>query len=472
MHRHDGVEPELEEGPRPWFLRIPQGVYWTLLTVLVLVLVLNYDRRESQTAKDHVATAQNLEMQQRFPEALSEYEQAFTNPRLARRVKADVAMRMGDIYFDHYEDFDRATAYYFKARQLAPMVAEDPSAQKRIKIARERASNPQGMTTTESITRVTTGSASMIRRVELISPPLEDSQGPVVAHLRGDDIHAGEVSRVLRESPEFRKALAEEDTDRLYQLIDEELNRTLLYRAAVDAGYHRNPDISQALYDYQREMIGQRFLQDLKRQASVVPNSEVERYYNEHRKEFTTPGQVSIALIKTNSAEKAEEALKALRAGASFGDAATSYSIDQITAKSMGVLGYVSEWQPDVPGIGLAQGVLPKLMEIPAGQISKVVPLNGSYFIFRVINKIPRNERTLDQVRGEIEKQIRERDINATGSGVYVRLREQYNASVDRKGIGDLTRYVTSVIRKHDLATSDSRATSSTRITSGTEDLK
>jgi parvulin-like peptidyl-prolyl isomerase len=107
--------------------------------------------------------------------------------------------------------------------------------------------------------------------------------------------------------------------------------------------------VTQRLYDYQRNLVAERYLQDLRQQARVVSNEQVERYYKDHLQDFTRPGEASIAMIKTTDKAKAEEALAKLRQGIPFVDVATSYSVDQASAKAQGIVGYISERDNNIP---------------------------------------------------------------------------------------------------------------------------
>src|SRR5690606_26492598 len=97
--------------------RMPYGLMWLVLTIIVLVLVIGYDRRSIHEAEQHISTGSELEQKGLFMEALNEYEQGFENKRLGRKAKAQAALSMAEIYFTPLEDYPSAHQYYVQARQ-------------------------------------------------------------------------------------------------------------------------------------------------------------------------------------------------------------------------------------------------------------------------------------------------------------------------------------------------------------------
>src|SRR5205814_5495467 len=87
---------------------------------------------------------------------------------------------------------------------------------------------------------------------------------------------------------------------------------------------------------------------DAMRAKINLPQSEVERAYNNNMEQYTTPEQVraSHILLKTEGKDdaavkaKAEDVLKQARGGADFAELAKKYSEDEGSAKNGGDLGH------------------------------------------------------------------------------------------------------------------------------------
>jgi tetratricopeptide (TPR) repeat protein len=416
-----------EDNPMPG--RIPHGVYWTVLALVVLGLVFGYDKHVQRTALDHQALGQQYENQQLYDSAISEYQLALDNRRLARKTKAQIALRVANIYFDHYEDYDKAQSFFVRARHESPRSVESPSIQKRMYEAQQRMRGTrlsQGETT-----------STIIQHVELINQPAGDLDGPILAKFRGREIHAGEVDRYLHNLPNYQAVFTHGDAQQLTQFVEDYLSRALIYRAAIDADLHRNPDVSEKLYDYQRTLLTERYLKDSKRKAQVVTNDRVEAFYRENReKYFVEPARAVIGMVKTTSETAARAALEHLRAGAQFGDVATSYSIDKASMRTRGVVGTVTEKDGFIPGLGAVPDITKKLLQMQRNDITGVTQTpDGAYCIFKVISIWPRREQTLDEARNQIEATLRGKNLDDVTRDLSKNLRETYQAELDRGGI-------------------------------------
>jgi peptidyl-prolyl cis-trans isomerase D len=142
--------------------------------------------------------------------------------------------------------------------------------------------------------------------------------------------------------------------------------------------------------------------------------SELDGYYRQHAAEFRTPesAKVSHILIKLPLAgpdgnvdakqaaaarAKADEVLKQLRGGGDFAALAKKYSDDTATAKIGGSVGTL------VQGSGSAPDIEKVAFSIPKGKVSDVIPTSYGYEIIRVDERIPAHQRTLEEVKAEIQ---------------------------------------------------------------------
>lgn len=440
--------------PPSWLSRVPTGLIWTILALVVLVMVLSYDRREQHEAKEHIANAQQWVKEEHYGQAIAEYKKALENKRLNNKAKGEVALALGNLYYDHFENYDEAYSYYVRAKRLAPKVVRDAATQERIKIAQERKTG-RTVIGDEGTTQ------TVIDRVELIRQPATDLHGPVIARIKGQEIHAGELQRTLQSQPNWQETVLKANDVKLAELVQDYLNRSLLYRAAIDEGFQRNPDVTQKLFDYQKTLISERYLSDAREKALQVSDKEVADYYQKHLSTYCQPARISLAMIKTDTAEKAQKVLEKLRDGAVFGDVATSESIDKASARTHGTVGTISEKDPFVPGIGRIPEVLGELLKMEPPQITGVTQIGNAYYIFKILNKIPRSERTMEELRPEIEQLVRAEKSNSVTSGLYGNLSKQYNAQIDREGLSHFWEFAGRSLHANDESSSASEENTS-----------
>jgi parvulin-like peptidyl-prolyl isomerase len=438
QHHPSEGEPHTSGGGR----RTPYGLIWLILTVIVLVLVILYDRRSINDAERHISTGKELERKGLFMEALSEYDQAFHNRRLGRKAKAGAALSMAEIYFTHLEDFPAAHQYYVQAKQESPTVFSTRELQEHAKTAAARAQGSGVFKSRNNAGGAGSTTATIVQRVELISEPMQDKRGPVLARYNGGEIHAGQVLRELQHRPEFHSPEFRENPEKLRQYMQNALREEMAYQAAVSAGVHKDADLSARLYDYQKQLITQRYLVDRRDLAMKVDNTQVEQYYKEHKDEFVKPGSIQISMIKATSETSATELLDMLRKGAAFQDVATSYSADKSLKNVGGSLGIITEGQTSIPGVGEAPDLVKGLFQLPVHSVSEVVPVGDAFYIFKINSVTPTLNITLDEARGRIENHLRGKAVDVARHNLDAELQQAFDPKLDEDKLKQFWEYV------------------------------
>ena len=141
---------------------------------------------------------------------------------------------------------------------------------------------------------------------------------------------------------------------------------------------------------------------------TIVPAADVQRYYNDNIAQYQTPEQIRASHILLTTAGKdeaavraqAEDLLKQVRAGADFAALATKFSEDEGSKVNGGDLDYFSRGRM-VPEFEAAAFAL------PPGQVSDVVKSQFGFHIIKVVDKKPAVTRTFDEVRPQIEEQLK-----------------------------------------------------------------
>jgi peptidyl-prolyl cis-trans isomerase D len=141
---------------------------------------------------------------------------------------------------------------------------------------------------------------------------------------------------------------------------------------------------------------------------TIVPAADVQRYYNDNLAQYQTPEQVRASHILLNTMGKdeatvrkqAEDILKQARAGADFAALATKFSEDEGSKVNGGDLDYFSRGRM-VPEFEAAA------FSLQPGQISDLVKSQYGFHIIKVVDKKPAVTRTFDEVRPQIEQQLK-----------------------------------------------------------------
>jgi peptidyl-prolyl cis-trans isomerase D len=141
---------------------------------------------------------------------------------------------------------------------------------------------------------------------------------------------------------------------------------------------------------------------------TIVPAADVQRSYNDNIAQYQTPEQIRASHILLNTAGKdeatirkqAEDLLKQARAGADFAQLATKFSEDEGSKVNGGDLDYFSRGRM-VPEFEMAAFAL------EPGQISDIVKTQYGFHIIKVVDKKAAVTRAFDEVRAQIETQLK-----------------------------------------------------------------
>ena len=147
--------------------------------------------------------------------------------------------------------------------------------------------------------------------------------------------------------------------------------------------------------------------QSIRNRTQVTPQ-DVQRYYEDNEAQYSTPEEVraSHILLKTEGKDdaavkkEAEDVLAKAKAGADFAELATKYSEDDSNKDKGGDLGFFPKGQmvPEFDAVAFA---------MQPGQISDLVKTQFGYHIIKMVERKPATKRTLDEVRAQIEDQLK-----------------------------------------------------------------
>ena len=454
-HRVDS-EDSKAGGSTLLFGWMPPGALWTVLALGVVLLVWSYDRSAQRAALDHVATGEVLEEKQDYKGALGEYGQALENGRLNKRSRASVALRMARLAEERLGQTKEAARLLARARDIYPRSVQDPVLQEKLKrlgVSHVRSENagepktngrtghgravpPDQKSSDEKAANKPLASQPAGSAGNLASPPAQDFQGPVVAIMGDTELHAGEVARALGGLKTYKEMVQSGEVKNYETLVNQQLERALVYKAAVDAGIADDPDLAARVYDYQRTLISERFLEKRKSHSAVIPNEAVETFYETNKDRFGVPARMELHLLKTATALEAEKAYKALVDGASFEDVVSSYTKNLTVGGSESMMrGSVNVTDNFLPGLGPQPEVMGTLKGMKEGEFTSPTLVGDSTYIIKIITKSEAHTRTLDEMRPKIEIVLRREALANTPKNAVDDLMSSYTVRLNRENI-------------------------------------
>jgi peptidyl-prolyl cis-trans isomerase D len=144
------------------------------------------------------------------------------------------------------------------------------------------------------------------------------------------------------------------------------------------------------------------------RQRTIVSAQDTQRYYDDNQPQYSTPEQVraSHILLKTEGKDdaavkkQAEDVLAKIKGGADLAALATKLSEDETSAVKGGDLGFFGKGD-------MVKEFEDSAFTLKPGETSDLVKTQHGYHIIRVTDKKPASTRTLDDVRVQIEENIK-----------------------------------------------------------------
>ena len=138
---------------------------------------------------------------------------------------------------------------------------------------------------------------------------------------------------------------------------------------------------------------------DLEAKIAVTPE-QIETYYQTNKAQYQTKGEAHIAHIQVSDQNVANELAQQLKNGEDFASLAKEKSIDSLSAKQGGDLGWAKA------------GTFPTefekaFAELNAGQVSDVVKVDNAYHIIKVLERKNESIIPLEKVKAQITQIIR-----------------------------------------------------------------
>jgi len=160
----------------------------------------------------------------------------------------------------------------------------------------------------------------------------------------------------------------------------------------------------------------------------TVGKGEVEKYYNEHKKEFVRPEQVALREIEVSTEgkkdeelpelkKKAETALKRVKDGEDFGGIAKRFS-DSGTAKQGGFLGVYKRGE-------LSKALEDIVFKMKKNELTDVMDTKQGYLVLQVLERYEEGEQPLAKVENEITDHLYSERMEPAMRQYLKTLREQ-----------------------------------------------
>jgi foldase protein PrsA len=170
------------------------------------------------------------------------------------------------------------------------------------------------------------------------------------------------------------------------------------YRTFLENSDQTREDV---LTDIRNDQLKNALADKIMSRAKPVTDADVERYYAEHRDELRRPETRDIDVVLAKNEAHANAAMRALRDGTSWKQAAKRWSIDDASKKNGGRLERVAPGEQD-------DDLEKAAFEADEGSLEGPVEAQFGWYVFEVAAIHPPEGPKLEEARAEIRKRIRE----------------------------------------------------------------
>jgi|GEM_PF-5529923 len=242
-----------------------------------------------------------------------------------------------------------------------------------------------------------------------------------VARVKDLKIPAGKLVASIRQERKLRstKKYTPEEFDKLKRIaINSMYSQTMIIWEALDRHYEKSEPIKSQLAFYIESQLNNAVKARLRKTAKVS-DRVVEKYYKDHREDFTRPAMMVYSEV-TGDKELLDRANAEMMRGKDFSEVVRQvFHHDAAVSHSRSF---------DIPQVRLAQ-----LQGLAEGEVSRPFEENGKFYMVKLVNKQEKKYIPLDVVRGNIRKKLESEKFQASFDDFIKRLQAGHEIKTDSK---------------------------------------
>lgn len=163
-------------------------------------------------------------------------------------------------------------------------------------------------------------------------------------------------------------------------------------------------DMNQVREAIMRELVARKTIlrkkEVIKAEVGIsTAESEAKKYFDKNKEQWQIPERVRFSIIVTEKEPAMKSAISEISAGGLFEDAAKKYSIDELTKNDGGDIGTL--W-PRGLFVGPFTQLEDTIFSLEPGKMSDMMFIQDRFYLVKLSEKLPREEKTFDDVKDEI----------------------------------------------------------------------
>lgn len=270
-----------------------------------------------------------------------------------------------------------------------------------------------------------------IEKIPLKGKLPEDLAKTEVLKINNQVLTGAQFHKLLQKEARLRlgKNVTKEEIERVkWHLINDTIAQTLTTREALNRHYE-----NKALKDIYEFYKRQRLIRELEEKIIwplvKVTEEDIRQYYEEHKKDFTKPERVEIAVIRTQDQQLAREIYQRLKKGEDFFEVGKEILFHGARPERYKLEDLVPEMRR-------------ALKRLKPGEISSIIKFkrdhNTWYCIVKLIRRYPEEVHPFEMVKESIKKSLAQERFEKLKQEYIAKLRAHSKIEINEKAWQEL----------------------------------
>ena len=241
----------------------------------------------------------------------------------------------------------------------------------------------------------------------------DSPQGTVIAEYEWGGKHyitLEEIDEEISEMPVYRRDRYKKKENKEEYLKDK-IEERLKIHAAKDASLDEEPEITDKVKEYLHQLMIEKLAEQEIDDKVQVLEDEMKQYYEEHKSEYVEPEKIRLTCITVTDEQRAKEVFERIQEGEDIIEVATELSEMQENVGPGGSNNGDTDFF-DPKSYTWAEELSKALSELEVGQITPEIVVqevrgDSNYMIFRKEEIKPERQQEFDEVKDDIEYEVR-----------------------------------------------------------------
>jgi peptidyl-prolyl cis-trans isomerase C len=262
----------------------------------------------------------------------------------------------------------------------------------------------------------------------LICAPARGESSPVLARVGGEKITLEDFSK---QNPALASWFGMgAKSEQAQSALEGMVFQSVLAREARRKGLEDEPEVARQI---ERVLAGALLKGEMTPDRLAAGDSDLRRYYQEHREEYRDPAVVGVAHILVSTQGEANSIEKALKAGEPFEALARANSVDTASSRLGGSLGVI-------PPEALTPELREAVERLKAGEVSGVVKSRFGFHLVKVTSKPAASYKPYEKVSSEINTKVTQEKRQKIVERLKQKLWKEYEVEFDQAKLQELVK--------------------------------